>query len=169
MLKYPIYIFILLLSLSCKNQEETLFEMPYRVDYEIAAGLNTFETHYINFTNVRTNAADLLAASGYTAEEISTISAKSARITSFIPTDELEFLREVSVRIYENDPFQGREIFYRDNIPNSTRDFVDLIPALPNVVDDMLEENINLSIRMEFFTPPPRFIEVKLEFDFLVQ
>ena len=61
------------------------------------------------------------------------------------------------------------EIFFRENIPLDTRDFVDLIPTLPNVKDLMLEDFYSISIRMEFWEPTPTFVDVKLEFDFQVQ
>ena len=162
--------FLLVFSFSsCTDEAETLFEMDYRVDYNIAAGLNTFETHFFELFNIPTNATNLLQANNLTDGEIEAILPKSARLSSVFLSDDLDFIREISVRLINGDNQNQTEIFFRENIPLDTRDFVDLIPTLPNVKQLMLEDFHNLSIRMEFWEPTPTFVDVKLEFDFQVQ
>ena len=162
--------FLLVFSFSsCTDEAETLFEMDYRVDYNIAAGLNTFETHFFELFNIPTNATNLLQANNLTDGAIEAILPKSARLSSVFLSDDLDFIREISVRLINGDNQNQTEIFFRENIPLDTRDFVDLIPTLPNVKQLMLEDFHNLSIRMEFWEPTPTFLDVKLEFDFQVQ
>ena len=161
---------VLALSItSCTEEAETLFEMDYRLDYNIAAGLNTFETHFFELSNIPTNATNLLQANNLTDGEIEAILPKSARLSTVFLTEDLDFIREVSVRLINTDNQNETEIFFRENIPLDTRDFVDLIPTLPNVKDLMLEDFYSISIRMEFWEPTPTFVDVKLEFDFQVQ
>lgn len=168
-MRYIFFCSFLILFSTCRDEPETLFEMDYRVDYNIAAGLNTFETHFFELSNIPTNATALLQNSNLTDGEIETIIPKSASLQSIFASDDLDFVREVSVRLFNNDDPTGTEIFFRENVPGSTRDLIDLVPTLPDVKRYMLEDFYNVSIRMEFWEPTPTFIDVKLEFDFTVQ
>ena len=95
---------VLALSItSCTEEAETLFEMDYRLDYNIAAGLNTFETHFFELSNIPTNATNLLQANNLTDGEIEAILPKSARLSTVFLTEDLDFIREVSVRLINTD------------------------------------------------------------------
>ncbi len=168
-MRYFLFLCCVISLLSCKDEPETLFEMSYRTDFNLQAGLNTFETHYFELFNIQTNASNLLQTNNLVDSEIEKILPKSARFSSLFAAEDLDFIREISIRAFNSDNPNGTEIFFRDNIPRNTRDFVDLIPTLPDVKRYLLEDNYNLSIRLEFWEPTPTFIDIKIEFDFIVE
>ena len=61
------------------------------------------------------------------------------------------------------------EVFFRDNVPQDRRSFIDLLPALPEVQDRLFEEDFNLSIRTELRVPPPTTIEARLRVTFVAR
>ncbi len=169
MKRYILLFFLTIQLLGCKKEPASLFDLPYELTFEIPAGLNTFETHYFDITGIRTNAEDLLSANNAEESDLLAVQAKTARLLSTFVDLDLDFIQEISVRVFEDDPNAFHEVFFRDNVPFDSGDFIDLIPALPDVKEFLLDESYNLSIRMEFRQPPPTFVTVRLDFDFFAR
>ena len=169
MRRYILLFFLTIHLLGCNREPDSLFDMPYEFTIEIPAGLNTFETHYFDKSGIRTHAEDLLNANNVQDNDITAVQAKTCRLISTFADVDLDFIREISLRVYEDDPSAYHEIFFRDNVPLDTEDFIDLIPALPNVKEFLLDDSYNVSIRMEFRLPPPTFVTMRLDYDFFAQ
>jgi len=61
------------------------------------------------------------------------------------------------------------EIFFRENIPIERSTFIQLLPSLPDVKDQLLEDRFNVSLRTELRAPPPNTIEARLILRFTAQ
>ena len=48
---FPFFLVIFLFT-GCKDEPDILFEMVYERDFNIPAGLNTFETHYVYLRDI---------------------------------------------------------------------------------------------------------------------
>jgi len=169
MRRYILLFFLTIHLLGCNKDPDSLFDMPYELNFEVAAGLNTFEAHYFDISGIRTNAEDLLNANNVQDTDITAVQPKTARLLSTFADVDLDFIREISIRVFEDDPDAFHEIFFRDNVPLNSEDFIDLIPALPDVKEFLLDDGYNISIRMEFRLPPPTFVTMRLDYDFFAQ
>ncbi len=168
----------LILSLSvlvsCDTEEE-LFEIEYETDVVFSAGISQFEVHFQDMFGIQSMTDAFLVANNRTAEEVMSIVPKEARLINIQTNQSLDFLQDVSIRLFDGDSFNPTEIsniteiFFRDNIPQDQRTFINLLPALPDVKDRLFEDEINVSVRSQLRVPPPSTIEARLRLTFAVR
>ncbi len=165
-----LYFFSLIFLLSnCTKDEPVLFSMPYQETFEIPAGLNTVDTHYFVLSDISTNKTNFFNANNITDEEVVTINPESCRLTSVL-NSEYDWLFNVSVRMYTDNPDAYKEIFYRDNIPANTGSQLDLIPTLVNVRDFLVAETFTVEVVLERpRVPSPEFIDTVIRMEFAVR
>ena len=170
-MRYLFYFFLIsVLMVSCKKDQNILFEMNYPVnDFAINAGLNPFEVHYFEIRNITSNADSLFSFHNVNKTSISSIQPKAARLSSIFASSDYNFIANIEIRIFENDPDNYNVLFYRDNVPLNTGKDLDLIPLGVDIQDYALKENFGLVIRMELRDITPEFIESRLNFSFSVQ
>ena len=171
-------ILFLLLSLlvfaSCNNEEE-LFEMTYETDVVFSAGISQFEIHFQDMFGINTMSEALLVANNRTTEEVMSIVPKEAQLINIQSSQSLDFIQDISIRIFDGDAFNPTdisnitEVFFRENVPQDQRTFINLLPSLPDVKDRLFEERFNISVRSQLRVPPPSTIEARLRVTFAVQ
>ena len=86
-----------------KDKRVELFELNHFVDFTIAPGLNTFDTHFFAISPLTSIYQSKLDASGFTAADVVSIEAKDAYLSSTFGDINLEFIHRISVYIF--DPF----------------------------------------------------------------
>ena len=159
---------------ACQRKDERiLFEMPYRINFSVNAGLNPFQVHYFQVDNITNQLQGLLQDRGLTLDDLTGIEAGSARMTAEIPDVSYRFIREISVRLYEGDPGNSsdyREMWYRDdsNLLGED-DVVDLIPSLANGLPFLLNDKFNISIVIQLREVTPVTMQNQLDFTFFVK
>jgi len=158
-----------LLFANCDEEEPSLFRVNYEEEFQIAAGLSIFNVWYFEINNIATNWDDYLTANNRSETEITSITPRSARMTAIFSGADYEFIRRISVRLYKNEIEDYQEIFYREDVPLNTGGILDLIPTLVDVDKKIMEEEMNVVIRMEFREAPPEFIETRLALEFNVR
>ncbi len=160
---------------SCGNDENEIFELNYEVDVVYEAGINQFQVHHIDTWDIPTLIEARLAASGRTIEDIEKILPKSAEIINTRNNIGLDFIRNLTLRVFEGSLFDPdvkeniTEIFFRDNVPQDRSSSINLIPSLPDVKEHLLEDSFNFTISSELYAPPPNTIEARLRLRFSVQ
>jgi len=164
-----IVLFLSLLFLQCKEEPQILFEMPYRVDFEITAGLNPFDAHYFNSPNINSKVDTLFSVHNVDQNEIISIQPHIGRLSTVFNDVDYDFVRDISVRIYNDDPDDFREIFYRDELPLNTKGDIDLLPTLTDIQDFVKNDQFNIIVRFEFRNAPPEFIQSRLDYSFEVK
>ena len=160
--------------MSCnKNDEDILFIIPFpNLDFDIQAGLNPLDTWYFNLDHVPTNALNLFASHNIDTASIQSLVPHTARLTSVFGDADYEFVYEIAVYLCEEGNQQakcGKEIFYRFPLPNKPGTFVDLIPNPLEVKDLILQDKVNVQVMLRFDSPPPQFVESRLELEFAVK
>lgn len=165
MKKVSLFILFAILIVSCKKDEDILFDLPYVREFSIPAGLNTFDAHYFRLENIPIG--NYLSSNNVTATDLAAIRPGNARISSiFSGLGDYSFIFEISVRMYTEDENNYKEIFYRDNIPLNTGEDLDLIPTLVDVRDFMGNTRFNLLVRLELSGVPPASLDTRLNFNF---
>lgn len=170
------YILVLMaaLTLSCeKNDDDILFIIPFpNLDFTIQAGLNPLDTWYFNIDNVPTNAVSLLSGNGIDTAAIQSLVPHVGRLTSVFGDADYQFVYEIAIYLCEagnQSPKCGKEIFYRFPLPNNPGAFVDLIPNPAEVKDLILRDKVNVQVMLRFVTPPPQFVDSRVDLEFAVK
>lgn len=163
------YVLSLLLAVlmlqACKDDSrQVLFSVPYEFNFEIRAGLSTFQQHTFEITNIDTRMDSLLNFYELDAASISEVNGREARFTMITPSGDYSFMREISVLVF--DPVTGtrRELFFNDRVPLNTGNELQLIPALTNARELMLEDKFNVLVEMQFRDVPTQFIPTRFRF-----
>ena len=164
-----VFLFIPILFSNCGDDEIIQFRMEYRQDFEISAGLNPFEVWYFEINNVDSNAADYFSTFDVQQSDVTAINPGSAQMSLIAASNDYDFIEDISVRMYLEDPAVYKEIFFRDNLPNDNSRVLDLIPTLVDVQDWIVEDSYNILVRIQFRQAPPEFFDNRLDFDFLVK
>jgi hypothetical protein len=164
--------FLLLLALltsSCRKKQEG-FEMTYKRQFDLPIGLDVFASHNFKFNDIACDTSVFFQINNATASQIKRILPRSMSLRSiFTSANSYNFIRQVEVYVSDNSrPNVTPQIaFFRDDVPPSTSDRLDLIPNEVDLRPFLLEGNrfsvrINISLR-DF---PPRSIETECNFSF---
>ena len=159
-----------LMFVSCKNDDRTeLFELNYFVDFEIAPGLNTFDTHFYAIDPLATNYETKLAAHEKTPEDVVAIEAKDAYLSSTFGDVNLKFIHRISVYIY--DPFNPSdkiEFFYLDPTQFKNTTSWRLFPGITDITEWIERGYFGIEVRLDFREVTPSLIPMRLTFDLRV-
>lgn len=171
MKKYLLLLLPVLLFSNCQKEEPFLFEIPYVIDFDIPAGLGTFDTHIFEFTGIPSRINGVLAQQNIAVEDISRINARLGRFTAIFSGPTYNFIREVIVEVYDtqNQNTNAREVFFRNQIPLNNGDQLILDPSLPDVQEFLLKDNFNIRIELRLQSISPTLVETKFEFSFAVR
>ena len=168
MQKLCLFLVLLVFIMGCRG-EGPGFEMRYQRDFEIPAGLGVFDTHVFVLNGIQSNKAAFLTANGVLEEDITEIIPQNAQLSVNFANVEFLFVREVIVEIFTRDEIRGREIFFREEIPQNTGIRINLIPSLPDVKDLILQDEFNIRIEMKLRDISPQFIETRFDFEFFAK
>ena len=170
-----LFLFLSFLAFASCNEEEELFEMTYETDVVFSAGISQFEIHFQDMFGLNTMSEAFLVANNRTAEEIMAIVPKEAELVNIQTNQALDFIQDISIRMFDGDSFNPTEIsniteiFFRESVPQDQRTFINLLPSLPDVKDRLLEEEFNIGVRTMLRVPPPSTVEARLRITFAVQ
>jgi len=156
----------ILLLVSCGKQPTELFEVNHFVDFDIAPGLNTFDTHFFVISPLPSVYKVKRDASGFTEDQIESVQAKTAILSSTFGDINLEFIHRISIHIF--DPFNPSdkiEFFYLDPTPFRNETAWRLLPGIADISEWVERDYFGIEIRLEFRQISPSFIPMRLDFD----
>lgn len=162
-----IFLVSILIMVSCKKDNRTeLFEINHFVDFNIQPGLNTFDTHFFVVSPFTSVFEARLAASGRTRDEVISIEAKDATLSSIFGDVNLDYIHQISVYIFDPfDPSDNSEFFYLEPVPFKNATSWRLFPGLADISDWIDTEYFGIEIRLTFRQVTPSFTQMRLEFD----
>ncbi len=143
--------FLLLFSYSCEK-EQVSFYIHDEHDFEIKAGLNTIETHFFVFRNIKNTLPQELYNQGLSFDDVKVIYAGKGLIQPVFDDFQYGDIREVSIWVVSPiDPSIRHEIYYLDQIPYSMRGEMKLLSGIANLKDFLsLHSSYNLEIQIKF-------------------
>ncbi len=166
-MKKLFYLLLLpILFSNCKDGCDVLAEMPYTEEFSIPAGLNPIQTYYFTIENIPNQKNTIFAANSLTDEDVSEIKGKSARFSSIFSGPEYDFIREISVQIYTDNPDDWSEVFYRTNIQENTGGDLDLIGSLTNIQRHLKGPTFNIVIKLDLRRTNTESLETRFDFQF---
>jgi hypothetical protein len=160
---------VFLLTTCREDTGDPLFDLLYApLEFNLPAGQNPFTAPTAAFSNIPTNYANFLNASGHSFDEVTGVLPLFARLTSL---DGLDFgaFTAISIRvcpINQGECTQFDEVFYIDNIFRRNLDVLNLDPGLRNLKD--LFEGPFYRMEIVFFPGEvtPYSLDLRLEYGF---
>jgi hypothetical protein len=148
---------IVLLSFlwGCKKKESG-FEMQYRRTFEFPIGLNNFLSHNFEFKDIASDTSVFFKANNTSSNQIVRIEPLSMNIRALFGGTDNSYNLIERVEVWISDPSRPKVIpqiiFFRDNVPLSTGNRLDLIPNNVDVRPFLVEGSrftvrINLRLR----------------------
>lgn len=163
-------IIITLLSFSllqCNSDDNVSgFEMDYFREFEIFAGLNTFETHVFQLPNFNSEYQSFLNANGVTTEDITQIVPKAFRITNISGNITFDDLRRVRLFMTKTDGTLEREIAFLEPVPSNIGYQIDLVPTLADVKEIIESGEYTLLLKLNYNDIPAQSIDARISIIF---
>lgn len=142
------------------------FELTYVQDFQIFAGLNTFQTHVFNLEQIRSEYEAFLGASDFSDSDVIRIIPKLFRLTSISGNIPFSDLERVRIFIVKPDGSFESEVAFLEPVPLSAGFELDLAPTLANVEEHIREERFNILVKLDFRTTNLQSIDARLNFTF---
>jgi hypothetical protein len=143
------------------------FDMVYREKVVIYAGISPFETHHFYFGNIQSRFQQLLQQHGKTEEDIDQILLEQGSITGVFGDERLEFLQEISIRLYDGiDVTDYIETAYRLPVPLDAGNNVGLIPTLADSKRFLQNNRFGIDVVLRLRNIPQEYNEVWLDLKF---
>lgn len=153
----------------CDKQTPSLYEVGIERDFDIPAGLNNIETHYLYLRNVPTFYKQFADSKGFDLAAITSVRAARGLIRSDFQTFRYDFIDRISVSVVSRkDPLQRREMYYLDDVPFNTDDELRMLSSATELIDVISEEFVDIEIRLNLRASTGNAIRSKLIFSYAV-
>lgn len=164
-----LFVFVLTVT-SCSENAEPRFYVDVERDFDVnATSLGAIVTHFFELRNVPTNLDQNLALNGMAKENISAINPADALLTTSTGLMDWSLVNSVEVyAISRLDPTKRRQIFFvRQRDFNNTNE-LRLFNTFADLSDIMVEETIDLEVRLTTIVAVPGNFRAKLLFNYAV-
>jgi len=151
---------------SCNKIPDPQFTHSMEIAFDIPPSLNTIETHYILLPNTPTFLNLSLSGNGFQAEDITSIKSQNAKFFEIDQNVNLDFINSIVINAYTND--DEIELFYHENIQFGNKEDIQLLASIPELVDFMSNEFVNIEVGIRFRQFPPANFRAKVELDLSV-
>jgi hypothetical protein len=147
---FPVFALCGLSFFSCKKDDNPVgFDMQYRQEFSIPAGLSVFAVHHFYLKNIPSQYANLLAENGRTDAEVTGIIPTKAELSGIFGDASFDFIEEASIRVYlEKDPTDYLECAYRQPVPLNPGNTLPLIPGLGDVKKYLSEARFSVDVSL---------------------
>lgn len=171
-----ILLFTMVLLSSCKKEDPPLFTIPVtNLKFEVDPAMSPFNSFDIPINNVNFNSLNLLDGQGIDTADIKAIVPYSARLYLPFADNDLDFLKEVAIRLCfpgDNGSFCGQEAFWYDESEEQRKDADHLLfgSNVNDLREYVLTENINIQVVLdEMWRPPGGTFNIFLDLEFEVR
>ncbi len=158
-----------ILLFGCSKQPDVLFEVPFQLTFEIPAGLNPFDKHFILVRNVPTNIEALKRQFEVAEGGELVIRPASAILTSLGQSLDFDFLQEVELSVFDTDPDDDRIAFLTEDVPFNAGRNVVVLPFDTDLSDYLEQDRVNFKVSLRLRTTTPSFIDSVMEVQFTVE
>ena len=157
---------IVLAGFSCNKGPDIMpgFEMLYQEEFIIPVGISQFEVHHFQFENLPSRYQQYLDQHKKTDAEITSIVTAKAGITGIFGDANLDFIEQVSLRVYDQDnPNDFLEIAYRYPVPLDPGNNLPIIPSLADAKRFLSSSRFAIDVVLWLRKPTTEESEVRLD------
>ncbi len=151
----------------CKQDQIQGFKLPYQKNFTIPAGIDVFATHVFVLSNIDTR-LNTLAANNIDKDKIKLL-AQSMHLSATFGDVEYGFINDISVlAVNPDDDTKVQEIFYRQDVRQTTGTSLDLIPnSSIDLKPFIRDDKITLRVEIKLWTSPQKVADTRLDFAFV--
>lgn len=154
---------------SCGKNVEPRFYVDIERDFDVTATLNSFETHFFQLKNVPTKIDQNLDLYGMGKDGITEISPADAVLTTSAGLMDWSLVNWVEIyAVSRTDPNLKRQIFFVRERDPGNNDEVRLFNTFADLSDIMVDETIDLEVRLRTIVGIPGNFKAKLLFNYAV-
>jgi len=146
-----------------------LAEIPFQIDFEMNAGLNTIEDHFFEIRNISNVTQQILDAQGISNDQILRINPKAVRFFVMFDDTELGFIRECSITLFSDNVGRRSEAFWTNSIPFNAGPDIDIPGTLIDASDFLDQDRINVEVRLDTREINSRSISIRMDMTFTVR
>lgn len=129
------------------NDSRPGFDMIFRDQFEIPAGINVFAVHHFYLRNLPTRFLTLVDQQGKAPGDVTGVLTGEGALTALFGDGDFSFITEVSVRAYkEGNVNDYIEVAYRQPVPLRPGARIDLIPSLADSKRFLQEERVSFDV-----------------------
>ncbi len=149
-------LFALMLSITgCRKEPLILFEVAQRIEFNVPAGLNPFDKHFFILREVPTNLENLKSQFGVDENETLLIRPLQAIMSTQFQDLDLDFVEEVEISVFEEDPDDDRIVFLTDQVPFNASKNIIIIPFEIDLAKRLETGKINYKVSLRLRTTTP--------------
>lgn len=152
--------------LSC-SKNETIFKIESFMDATIIAGSSTISSHFYEQEIIFPYSGQV-SAFGLTNDEIAKVIPQRAVLYPVFSDDiDLEFIDVIVIEAFNpENPQDDKEVFYLEPVPIGSKKEIELFPSLPNIKSYIIEDKLNLRLKLQYRLFPPQNLEVRIDVEF---
>ena len=167
--KIIIYTIMVFSFFSCTKQTPVLYEVNLEREFDIPAGLNNIETHYLYLRNVPTFFRQFASANGVDSASVSSVRAARGLLESQFQSTNFDFIDRISISVVSRkDPDLRREMYYLDEVPFNTGSEMRMLSSTTELRNVIEEEFVDIEIRLNLRASMGTSIRTKLIFSYAV-
>ena len=156
--------------MSCRKKDRVLFEIPFRLNFQVQAGLNPFVKHYYPVTNISTNIQTLREQFNVDPDQVLRIRPSSAIFSSLHQDVDLDFIQEVGISVFEGfDQENDTDVFLSDFVPVNAGRNINVLPFDDDVAEVINVDKINFLVSLRLKAPTPEFFETNIDIKFIAE
>lgn len=165
MSKYYAFLLLIILFAGCRKKQVG-FEMLYRRDFNLPIGLDAFRSHNFEFKDIACDTSVFFTANSVTAKQLTRIEPQTMNIRAIFGGADNTFNIVDRVEVWVSDPSRptltAQIAFFRDNVPLSTGNRLDLIPNNIDMRPFLIDGNrFNLRINLRLRGTTERSVETE--------
>ncbi len=150
---------------SCGDDQRAAFDIDIDTFFVVPAGLNSLESWVFEINNIPTF-IDAISP-GATPENISSVRANRGFLTGRFTNIDYRIVERISITaVSAVDPSIEAEVFYMDFIPLDHDGDLQMFSSLPEVKEILLQDEINLKVKLNFKSFVPTDIESRVILNF---
>jgi hypothetical protein len=156
--------------MGCTKQRDVLFEIPFRLNFEMPAGLNPFEKHFFSIRNVPTNLSALKDKFAISEGQNLMIRPATAVFTTILQNISLDFIEEIGISVYEGvDTDNDTDVFLTDIVPQNAGRNINILGFDYDVAAQMNVPTVNFLVAIRLRATTPVFIDANIDLKFTAE
>jgi len=150
---------------SCGDDQRAAFDIDIDTFFVVPAGLNSLESWVFEINNIPTFIEAI--SPGATPENISSVKANRGYLTGRFSNIDFSIVERISIVASSSvDRDLEAEVFYMDFVPLDHDGDLQMFSSLPEVKEILLQDEINLKIKLNFKSFVPTDIESRVILNF---
>ncbi len=158
--------FYIMLSTSCRKEPLVLFEIPQRLEFSVSAGLNPFDKHFFLLREDTNNLSNLRDQFNIAAGQKLVIRPTQAIMTTQFQDIDLDFIDEVEISIFDDDPDVDQVAFLTDQVPFNASKNIVVIPFDTDFSSHLEKGMLNYKVSIRLRTTTPTFFTAVINLNF---